>query len=93
MNGGIIGENSYRENIKSSNQRGDTQHLFGSSDATGKKNQYYSETLNPYGQGPVTMSQLGGGKKATTYYDDDNVEMTSGKKFGFLPWGSYEEKS
>lgn len=92
MSGGIIGENSYRENIYGSNERGDTQHIMNSSDKSGKRNQYYSETLNPYGQGPVTMSQRGYGKKGTMYYDDDDVTMTSGKKFGFLPWGSYEEK-
>tara|TARA_R110002167_G_scaffold289785_3_gene494865 strand:+ start:194 stop:859 length:666 start_codon:yes stop_codon:yes gene_type:complete len=93
MNGGIIGENSYRQVMRGGNKRGDTQHTMNSGDTSGKNNQYYSETLNPYGQGQVTMSQQGSGKKGKLYYDDDNVTMTSGKKFGFLPWGNYEEKS
>jgi len=92
MNGGIIGENSFRQNIHGSNERGDTQHSMNSSDTSGKKNQYYAETMNPYGEGQITMSQQGYGKKGTMYYDDDNVTMTSGTKFGFLPWGNYEEK-
>jgi hypothetical protein len=93
MNGGIIGQNSYREVIRGVNERGDTQHSMSSGDLSGKKNQYYAETLNPYGEGQITMSQLGIGKKATSYYSDDKVTMTSGKKFGFLPWGSYKENS
>jgi hypothetical protein len=81
--GGNIDKDTFRQNISATNERGDV---------TKSSRGYFENRMNPYGQGQITSSQLGRGKSATNYYDDDEVTMTSGRKFGFIPWGSYEEK-